>query len=150
MAMIKCTECGKDISNLARECNGCGCEMVHIQKAINEAEAKRKANEAENRRYLDSPEYKKIMAENQKRWQAELDERDRLIKRTIAKREQLKAQERCTDCGKKISAIYKKAKKRWKEDMAFFNNKSHNVFAGCKCDDCETELRLSYVPDSSG
>lgn len=52
MGMIKCTECGKEMSDKASVCPNCGCPIEDIKAKLGEIEAeqeaKNKAKEAEN------------------------------------------------------------------------------------------------------
>ncbi len=53
MGMIKCTECGKEMSDKASVCPNCGCPIEDIKAKLGEIEAeqeaKNKAKEAEKR-----------------------------------------------------------------------------------------------------
>ena len=41
MAMIKCTECGKEMSDKASVCPNCGCPIEDIRSKLGEIEAER-------------------------------------------------------------------------------------------------------------
>ncbi len=48
MALIKCTECGKEISDIAKNCPSCGCPIANGQKYTPEMQTQDKINRATN------------------------------------------------------------------------------------------------------
>lgn len=68
MAIIKCPECGKDISDRAENCPNCGCPMEEIKRSIGEIEAEKAAKQKEKE---EERRAKELAAEIKKRKQEE-------------------------------------------------------------------------------
>lgn len=50
MALIKCPECGKEISDMAETCPNCGCPRSLIEKKVREETAERERKEFEKKK----------------------------------------------------------------------------------------------------
>lgn len=68
MAMIKCPECGKEMSDRAGACPNCGCPMDEIRRSLGEIEAERAAKLKEKE---EEKKAKEVAAEIRKRKQEE-------------------------------------------------------------------------------
>ncbi len=62
MAIIKCIECGHDVSEYADKCPNCGCPITVIKNnQIKNIETKVKDLERKNRKSIEAEEFQKVL-----------------------------------------------------------------------------------------
>lgn len=79
MALIKCTECGKDVSDKAAACPNCGCPMEDIKLAVQRKEAAERAAKEEAERI-------RLKAEHDEQERKEKEERAKIREENKPKR----------------------------------------------------------------
>ena len=83
MAMIKCTECGKDMSDKANVCPNCGCPIEEIREKLGEIESERekkiRVKEEEKKRKEVEAEAKKQRKEAAKKALTPAEKRKRVV-----------------------------------------------------------------------